>query len=169
MKIIFGTMLILSSVTLSAQPFTKPISNRELKGLAGNWAGNVTKTDDAYNNALIPLKGAVEVVENSDSLLLNFTYTDASGKESTEKTSLCILENEMKIRIGGDLFEITSAIRRGPKITIIAEKQAYENYKLMDFREQIIFGAQTFDIIKEARFIDMDAYFIRIRGAFTRK
>jgi hypothetical protein len=169
MKIILGTMVIFFSATLSAQQFTRPIPNSVLKPLIGEWAGNVTKTDDAYNNALIPLEGKVEVKEDADSLLLNFTYTDVNGKETTEKSSLYLLENELKIRIGGDLFEITSAIRRGPNITIIAEKQAYENYKLMDFRQQIIFSPKNFKLVKEARFIDMDAYFIRLRGTFDKK
>lgn len=168
MKAFFFLFLLLLSYTLPAQQFNRQVTNQDIKSIAGIWNGNVVKTDTAYNNAMLNFTSKVEITESGDSLLLNFTYTDANGKHTTEKTSLNILP-DMMIRIGGVEYELTSMSRRGITKILVAEKQAYENYKLMDFRQQIILAPNELKIIREARFIDMDAYFIRYRSVFRKK
>lgn len=168
MKIIFGVLFIFLSTVATAQQFNRNITNKDLKGLIGTWTGPVAITDTSYNNALVNVQGKVEVVDMADSIDLTATYTDKAGKITVEKSSLYIFDNNLKIRIAGVEYEIESTSRRGFNITVVAVRQDYEKYKLMDFRQQIIFGPQFLNIIKEARFIDMDAYFIRSRAAYKK-
>jgi len=168
MKIIVVALLTFISSTAIAQ-FNRGITNKDLKVLVGNWQGTAVITDTAYNNAMYSLSSVIEITDKTDSLVVNFTNTGTKGKAITEKTSLYIYDEGKMISIGGDAYEITYTSRRGIRLTLVAEKQAYENYKLMDFRQQYIFGPTVLNIIKEARFIDMDAYFIRSRASYTKK
>ena len=168
MKIIFSAMLIFFSVAANAQQFNRNITNKDLKTLVGTWSGPVVITDTAYNNALVNVQGKVEIIDMGDSIGLAATFTDKAGKTTVEKSSFYIYGNNLMIRIGGVEYEVESTSRRGYNLTIIAVRQAYENYKLMDFRQQIIFGPQFLNIVKEARFIDMDAYFIRSRATYKK-
>ena len=169
MKVILSALLVFFSTVITAQQFNRNITNKDLKGLVGTWLGAVVKTDTAYNNALVNLQGKVEIVDMADSIGLTATNKDTSGKITTEKSSLYIYGNNLMIRIAGVEYEVESTSRRGYNLTIVAVRQGYENYKLMDFRQQIIFSPQTLNIIKEARFIDMDAYFIRSRAAYKKQ
>jgi hypothetical protein len=157
------------SATLTAQQFNRTIANKDLKALVGVWTGPVVNTDTAFNNALLTVQGKVEIEDMADSIGLTFAFTDANNKISIEKCSLYIYDNDQKIRIGGVEYEIESTSRRSYNLTIIAGRQGYENYKLMDFRYQIYFGPHFLNIIKEARFPYMDAYFIRSRASYTKK
>lgn len=169
MKIMLISLLIFFSTTVSAQQFNRSITNKDLKGLVGVWTGPVVITDTAYNNALLSAQGKVEIVDMGDSLGLNYTYTDQNGKISTEKSSLCIYDNDLNIRIGGIAYEVESTSRKGYNLTLIAVRQGYEKYKLMDFRILIFFGPMYLNITSQARFPEMDEYFNRSRASYKKQ
>ncbi|HMK02601.1 MAG TPA: hypothetical protein VK489_00335, partial [Ferruginibacter sp.] len=76
MKFIFSALFLFSCAIASAQSANRGlVFNKEFKVLVGKWEGTSVYTDPKKNNALVNLKSAVEVIDLTDSLQLNFTYT----------------------------------------------------------------------------------------------
>ena len=177
MKIIFCTLVIFCSLAVNAQNNRGLVFNKELKILVGNWEGKVVYTDPKKNNAQVILKARLQVTELTDSLKLNFIYTDPDGNESRDSSILCIYDKEDKLRIDRELYDIVSTARKGPSMEVVGERGGYDNILeagfdprlKADFRQVITFGATNLNIVKELRYTENEFYFIRSRATFTKK
>jgi hypothetical protein len=170
MKIFFSLLFSFFSVLVVAQQDRKAlILNKELKVLAGNWAGPVVFTDPLKNDAQVSFQAKLLITDLGDSLALEFSYTDADGKETMEKTFLRILDKEDMLRLDGELYDIGFTGRKGPRLTIIAEKQGMDNSRVADLKQTIIFGPANLSMVKEVRYMENEFYFIRRRATFTKK
>lgn len=170
MKLLFSIPLFFFFNTLLAQQSSRAlIYNKELKALAGNWTGSMIYTDPAKNNTQVMLVTKLEITDLADSLALQFSYTDAEGKPAAEKTYLCIYDKEDKLSIDGEQYDIVFTGRKGPRLTLIAEKNnVMENNRLADLKQTIIFGPANLSMVKEVRYMENEFYFIRRRAAFTK-
>jgi hypothetical protein len=168
MKTIYSLMFLFFSVVVSAQNSKALIFNKELKVLVGNWAGTMVYTDPEKNDAQVTLQTKLVIAELNDSLSLQFSYTDAGGKEIVEKTFMRILDKEDQFGLDGELYDIGFTGRKGPRLTIIAEKQGMDNNRVADLKQTIIFGPANLSIVKEARYMENEFYFIRRRATFTK-
>jgi hypothetical protein len=176
MKIIFSTLLVFCSLAVNAQNNRGLIFNKDLKILVGNWEGTVVYTDPKKNNAQVILKTRIQVTDLTDSLKLNFIYTDPDKNETRDSSILRIYDKEDKIRIDNELFDIAST-RRGPRMEVVAEREGYDNFQetgfdprfKADFRQVITFGPANLNIVKEMKYSANEFYFIRSRSAFTKK
>jgi hypothetical protein len=60
--------------------------------------------------------------------------------------------------------------RRGPRVTIIAEREGAANFRSADFQETINFGPGILNFTNGIRYMDMsETYFIRKRVTLTKK
>lgn len=170
MRFFFSIALLFFCNALLAQQDGKAlIYNKEMKVLAGHWTGSTVYTDPAKNNTQVTLLTKLEITDLVDSLALQFNYTDAEGKPGAEKTFLCIYDKEDKLSIDGEQYDIVFTGRKGPRLTIIAEKNnIMENNRLADLKQTIIFGPANLSLVKEIRYMENEFYFIRRRAIFTK-
>ena len=167
MKIFLSCLVFLCSITSMAQPGRGSITEKELKDLAGNWAGTMVYTGDSSQITSVV---ALEVVDMKDSLVFNYTFTHKDGKQVKEKNSLRIYEEGNKLSFDSAQFDIVSTRRRGIRLTIIAERVGVENFRSADFQETINMGPGIFNYTKGIRYMDMsEAYLIRKRVTLTKK
>lgn len=169
MKIILSVMLFLISTVVIAQNNRGLIFNKELKTLAGNWAGNMIYTDIKKNNTQVTLPTKLEIIDLNDSLELKYFYTDSDGKAVSDTSSLRIYDVEDKLSIDGELYDIVSTGRKGPRLIVVGEKQGFDNNLVADLRQTVIFGPANLSIVKEVRYMENEFYFIRNRATFTKK
>lgn len=177
MKIIFCTLFIFCYLAINAQNNRGLVFNKELKILVGNWEGRVVYTDPKKNNAQVILQTRLQVTDLTDSLKLNFIYTDPDGKATRDSSILRIYDKEDKLSIDHALYDIVSTARKGPRLEVVGERGGYDNIleagfdpRLQaDFRQIMTFGATNLNIVKELRYSGNEFYFIRSRSAFTKK
>jgi hypothetical protein len=163
------TIILFSNPLFAQQDSKAMIYNKELKALAGNWTGSMIYTDPAKNNTQVTLLTKLEISSLADSLVLQFNYTDAEGRLGVEKTYLCIYDKEDKLSIDGEQYDIVFTGRKGPRLTLIVEKNnIMENNRLADLKQTIIFGPANLSMVKEVRYMENEFYFIRRRAAFTK-
>ena len=163
MKIICSILFFFLSVCVVAQRPTG-VTEKELKDLVGNWAGTMVYTGYGNDKSQVTLATTLEIVDMKDSLVFNYTYTEPGGKQVKEKNSMRIYEDGNRLSFDSAQFDIVATRRRGPRLTIIAEREGAENFRSADFQETIILGPGILNFTKGIRYMDMtDAYFIRKR------
>lgn len=168
MKTIYSLLLLFFSAAASAQNSKALIFHKELKVLVGNWTGTMVYTDPKKNDAQVTLQTKLLIADLNDSLSLEFSYTDADGKAMVEKTFMRILDKEDQFGMDGELYDIGFTGRKGPRLTIIAEKQGMDNNRVADLKQTIIFGPANLSIVKEVRYMENEFYFIRRRATFIK-
>jgi hypothetical protein len=170
MKIIFSALLIVFSMTMYAQ-LDKPVTNAELKALVGNWAGPMVATGFVDGKNQHSYTTALEVVDMQDSLMFNFTFTGEGGKQLIEKYPLHIYDNGSKLSFDSTQFEITEVRRRGPRLTVYAEREGYTEDKTrrVEWQDIFIIGPGILNITKGIRYSDMIDFSIQKRLTLTKK
>ncbi len=169
MKIIVSIFLIIFSTALYAQNNRGLVFNKDLKLLPGNWGGTIVFTDVTKNNAQVTLQPLLVITEQADSLGLYFKYIETAGNEKTDTNYIRIYDKEDKLSIDGEMYDIVFTARKGPRLTVIGEKQGFDNNKVADLRQTLIFGQANLNILKEVRYMENEFYFIRSRAIFTKK
>jgi hypothetical protein len=162
MKIILSALLIFFSITVQAQ-IAKPVTNAELKALVGNWAGPMVATGFVDGKNQHAYTTALEVVDMQDSLMFNFTFTGEGGKQLIEKYPLRIYDNGDKLSFDSTQFEITDIHRKGPRLTIYAEREGYDNNRRVEWQDIFIIGPGILNITKGIRYPDMVDFSIKRR------
>jgi len=168
MKIIFSALFIFLSATVMAQK-AKAVTNEELKALVGNWGGSMVATGFTDGKSQLSFSTALEIVDMKDSLLFNFTYTDAEGKQSTDKCTMRIYEDGNRLSFDSAQFDIVETRRRGVRVTMYAEREGHDNYRPAEYQYIFIFGPGILNITKGIRYADMVDYSILKRSALTKK
>lgn len=171
MKTIFGVLLILLSLSSYAQ-LDKPVTNGELKALIGSWTGTMVATGFVDGKNQHNYTAMLEVVDMQDSLMFSFTYTHSeTGMQLVEKYPLRVYDNNSKISFDSTQFEITEVRRRGPRLTVYAERQGYNEDKTrtMDWQDIFIIGPGILNITKGIRYSDMTDFSIQRRLTLTKK
>ncbi len=168
MKIFFSIIFFFISIAAIAQP-DKPVTNEELKALVGNWAGTMVATGFVDGKNQVTFSTTLEVVDMQDSLMFNFTYTDAAGKQQTEKYPLRIFDNGSKLNFDSTKFDITEIRRRGPRLFIYAERTGYDVNRPADYQIEFIIGTSILNITKGIRYGDMVNFSTRRRLTLTKK
>ncbi|MEO6541707.1 MAG: hypothetical protein ABIN74_11965 [Ferruginibacter sp.] len=169
MKIIFSLLSFFLSVCATAQR-PASVTEKELKELVGSWTGTMVYTTPADAKLQVTWQAALEIVDMKDSLVFNYTYTDPNGNQRTEKNSLRIYEDGNRLSFDSAQFDIMATRRRGPRVTIIGEREGVENFRSADFQETINFGPGILNFTKGIRYMDMsETYFIRKRVTLTKK
>jgi hypothetical protein len=168
MKIIFGALFFVSVCVTAQRPVG--VTDKELKDLVGNWAGTMVYTDAKNEKLQVTYQVALEIVDMKDSLIFHYTYTDPAGNQARDTSSLRIYDNGDKLSFDSAQFDIMATRRRGPRVTIIAERSGAENFRSADFQEAINFGPGILNFTKGIRYMDMsETYFIRKRVTLTKK
>ena len=168
MRLLLGLLLCWLPVSLLAQR-SVGLTEKEMKDLVGNWSGTMVYTGSGTEKVQITVQVKLEVVDRKDSLVFNYTYTDPAGKETKEKNSFRIYEEGNRLSFDGAQFDIVDTRRRGPRITIIAEREGAENFRAADYQEMINFGPSILNFTNGIRYMDMsDAYAIRKRVTLTK-
>ena len=167
MKIILSASLIF--IQLSAFAQNNSITNAEFKALVGNWTG--TSVNTVFGNAVnqVTLSVTLQVIDLKDLLQLNFTYTEPGGKQHTETNFLYVYSNSSKLSFDSAQFDIAEIRRRGVRLTIYAEREGYENYKLVDIQNILLIGPGILNITKGVRSGDAVDFAIRKRLTLTKK
>ena len=177
MKTIFSVLLLFFSAAVTAQNNRGLVFNKELKMLVGNWEGTTIYTDPKKGNLQFTLKTKLEVIDLTDSLKLNFSYTDPEGMETMDTSILRIYDKEDKLRIDHQLYDIVSTGRKGPRMEVVAEREGFDNILKpgfdpslkADFRQTITFDAGNLKIVRELRFMENEYFFIRMRSTLIKK
>lgn len=168
MKIITSAILIFFQLAVTAQINNK-VTNVEFKALVGSWTGTAVNTVFINGQNQVILAVTLEVIDLKDSLQLNFIYTEAGGKQFTEKNSLYIYDNGGKLSFDSAQFDIAEIRRRGVRLSIYAERPGYENYKPVDFQDILLIGPGILNITKGIRADDAVDFAIRKRLTLTKK
>jgi hypothetical protein len=168
MKIIFSALLLFFSTTIYAQ-INKPVTNEELKALVGNWTGPMVATGFVDGKNQHTYSTALEVIDMKDSLMFNFTFTGEAGKQLIEKYALRIYNNGDKLSFDSTEFEITEIRRRGPRLTIYAEREGYDQNRRVEWQDIFIIGSGILNITKGIRYPDMIDFSIQKRLTLTKK
>jgi hypothetical protein len=170
MKIIFGALLIFFSLSTHAQ-MDKPVTNAELKTLVGNWTGPMVATGFVDGKNQHSYTTELEVVDMQDSLMFSFTFTGEGGKQLIEKYPLRIYDNNSKLSFDSTQFEITDVRRRGPRLTVYAEREGYTDNlsRRTEWQDIFIIGPGILNITKGIRFPDMVDFSIQKRLTLTKK
>jgi len=169
LKIIFSIFLFIFSAAGYAQSNRALVYNKDLKVLPGNWGGTIVYTDFTKNNAQVTIQAGLVITELADSLALYFNYTETGGKEINDTNYIRIYDKEDKLSIDGEMYDIVFTARKGPRLTVIGEKQGFDNNKVADLRQTLVFGQANINILKEVRYMENEFYFIRSRAIFTKK
>ncbi len=93
----------------------------------------------------------LEAVDMDDSLQFNFTYTDASGKQQTEKNMLRVYDNGNKLSFDSAQFDIVEIRRRGIRTTVYAERTGYDVNRQADYQDIFLIGLGILNITKGIR------------------
>ena len=171
MKTIFSTLIMFLQVTAIAQ-IAKPVTNQELKALAGKWAGPMVATGFTFADGKNQhsYSTVLEVLDMQDSLMFNFTHTDvATGAQLIEKFPLRIYNNGDKLSFDSTEFEITDIRRRGIRLTIYAEREGYDSNRRVEWQDIFIIGPGILNITKGIRYPDMVDFSIQKRLSLTKK
>ncbi len=168
MKIIFGTILLFLSMTINAQ-VDKPVTNAELKALVGNWTGPMVATGFVDGKNQHSYTTALEVVDMQDSLMFSFTFTGEGGKQLIEKYPLRIYDNGSKLSFDSTQFDVAEIRRRGPRLTIYAEREGYDQNRRVEWQDIFIIGPGILNITKGIRYPDMIDFSIQKRLTLTKK
>ncbi len=171
MKTILSSLLIFFQLAATAQ-IAKPVTNQELKALAGNWTGPMVATGfvQADGKNQYTYTTALEVVDMQDSLMFNFTYTDVtSGKQLLEKYPLRVYDNGDKLSFDSTQFDVTDIRRRGIRLTIYAEREGYSENRRVEWQDVFIIGPGILNITKGIRYPDMIDFSIQKRLTLTKK
>lgn len=170
MKIIFGVLFLFFSTAVTAQNPRAMVFNKELKILIGNWEGKTVYTDPAKNNTQFTLQTRLEVIDLKDSIAFHFTHTWPDGKMTYDTTNVCIYDKMDSLSYDHELYEIVSTGRRGPtSMIVVAEKQGFDNRLVADLRRTLTFGPYNLGILKEARYMENEFFFIRSRSTLVKK
>ncbi len=172
MKSLLSILFICLSMALYSQNNSNNrglIYNKDLKMLIGTWTGNMVYTDPKKNNQQFTLPTKLVITDKIDSLSVIFFYTNSDGNDVSDTCSLCIYDAEDKLKIDGELYDLVSTIRKGPTAQVVGEKQGFDDKRVADLRQTILFGPNNLKITKEVRFMENEFFFIRNRSIFTRK
>lgn len=170
MKIIFSVSLFfITTVVIAQQNNRGLVFNKELRILIGNWEGKTVYTDSKQNNTQVTLQTKLEVADLKDSLQFRFVYTWPDNKMTYDTTNVCIYDKMDSLSYDHELYEIVSTGRKGPSMIVVAEKQGFDNRLVADLRRTLTFGAYNLGILKEARYMENEFYFIRSRTSLTKK
>lgn len=171
MKTIFTALFMLLCMAALAQPAAKPISNEELKALAGNWTGQMIATGFADGKNQHSYATALQVTDMQDSLMFSFTFTGEDGKQLVEKYPLRIYDNNSKLSFDSTQFEITEVRRRGVRLTLYAEREGYtpDMTRRVEWQDSFIIGPGILNITKGIRYPDMVDFSILKRLTLTKK
>jgi len=170
MKIMLGVLLIFLQLAATAQgPNT--ITNADLKALVGNWTGPMVATGFVDGKNQHSYTTALEVVDMQDSLMFSFTFTGEGGKQLIEKFPLRIYDNNSKLSFDSTQFDITEVRRRGPRLTVYAEREGYTDNlsRRTEWQDIFIIGPGILNITKGIRFPDMIDFSIQQRLTLTKK
>lgn len=159
MKTILYILFILLPVFSFAQK--KEFTDKDLKALTGNWAGQLVYTDYSDDKTQVTLPAKLQVLDMNDSVALNFTYTEPNGKTVTDKGSLRTYEEGKKLWYDGFDFDILAVRRNGERLIIIAEREGSDNNKQADIRETFVIGPMVFNIKKEVKYEGAEKFFTR--------
>ncbi len=172
MKFLLSILFICGTLALHAQNNSNNralIYNKELKMLIGTWTGNIVLTDPKKNNQQFTLPTKLVITDKNDSLSVIFFYTNSDGKEVSDTSSLRIYDKEDKLKIDGEMYDIVSTVRKGPSAQVVGEKQGFDDKRVADLRQTILFSPNNLKIVKEVRFMENEFFFIRSRSTFIRK
>lgn len=172
MKTFLSILFICGSISLHAQNNLNNrglIYNKDLKMLVGTWTGNMVFTDPKKNNQQFTLPTKLVITDKTDSLSVIFFYTNPDGIEVSDTSSLRIYDKEDKLKIDGELYDLVSTLRKGPGLQVVGEKQGFDERRVADLRQSLVFGPNHLRIMKEVRYIENEFYFIRNRATFTKK
>ena len=98
MKTIIGALIMCLQITAIAQ-IAKPVTNQELKALAGKWTGSMVATGFTFADGKNQhsYSTVLDVIDMQDSLMFNFAFTDVMTNEQLiEKFPLRIFDNGSK-------------------------------------------------------------------------
>lgn len=172
MKTFLSILFICGSISVHAQNNMNNrglIYNKDLKMLVGTWTGNMVYTDPKKNNQQFTLPTKVVITDKTDSLAVIFFYTNSDGIEVSDTSSLRIYDKEDKLKIDGQMYDIVSTVRKGPMLQVVGEKQGFDDKRVADLRQTLLFNANSLKIVKEVRFMENEFFFIRNRSIFTKK
>jgi hypothetical protein len=167
MKIILTGLCFFLSALSFAQ--NRGFTYKDLKGLEGNWAGQLVYTDYSDDIKQVSLQASLSVIDMKDSLGMSFMYTEPNGKTVTDKYSMRIYGNGEKLVYDGMEFDISAVRRSGPRLVVIVEREGTDNNREADIRETFIIGPAVFNIQKEVRYEGSEKYFTRNKIQFTKK
>jgi hypothetical protein len=166
MKVILVIWCFCFSFSSVAQIEGGSLTYKDLKDLAGNWAGTMVYTAE---RSQVTYQSKLEIVDMKDSLMFNCILTGPDGKQVIEKYAMYIYDNGNKLRFDSNEFEIVAIRRRGVRLTVIIEREGVDNYRSADFQQTIIIGPANLNIERKIRYTDMVDYFIRSRTSLTKK
>jgi hypothetical protein len=171
MKTILSTLIVFLQITAIAQT-AKPVTNQELKALAGKWTGTMVGTGFTFADAKNQhtYSTALDVIDMQDSLMFNFAFTDvATGAQLMEKFPLRIYDNGSKLTFDSTQFEIADLTRRVTRLTIYAEREGYDQNRRVEWQDIFMIGPGILNITKGIRYPDMIDFSILKRLTLTKK
>lgn len=170
MKLIFSILFVTFCVATYSQFNRNKVFNKDLKHLAGKWAGTMVYTDFNKNNAQVTLRVKLNVADLRDTLLLGFEFTEPDKTKRYDSSSIFIDDVSEILHIGGEAFKIVSTARRGPRLTVVGEQYyGSDNNRVADHRYTIVFGTTSISVKHEVRYVENEYFFIRSRANYSRK
>jgi hypothetical protein len=169
MKTVFSVLIIFFQITAFAQ--NNSVTNAELKALVGNWTGPMVATGFVDGKSQHTYSTALEVVDMQDSLMFSFTFTGEGGKQLVEKYPFRIYDNSSKLSFDSTQFDVTDIRRRGPRLTVYAEREGYtpDMTRRVEWQDIFIIGPGILNITKGIRYPDMVDFSIKQRLTLTKK
>ena len=101
------------------------------------------------------------ITSKTDSLGLDYSYTQTNGKIVANKGDLRIYNEGTNLQLDGIEYVIVAVRREGPRLTIIAERDGTDNNKEATIRQTFIIGPGILNITKEVKYETQEKFFVR--------
>ena len=159
MKLILASLLLFPVIFACAQK--RGATQHDLDSLPGYWTGSITFTDYSDDHTKQSLPALLIITSKTDSLALDYSYTQTNGKIVANKGDLRIYNEGTNLQLDGIEYVIVAVRREGPRLTIIAERDGTDNNKEATIRQTFIIGPGILNITKEVKYETQEKFFVR--------
>lgn len=151
--------------TIIGQSITDNISQ-----IGGQWTGTLTYTDYSDDISQSTLECVMKIEWTGNKATLSFGFTEPNGKIVYDKNKLKVYANEKAVKYDGDKYFVDSfnVDSNTGDWGLVISTHGKDNRKPALIRQSIIFDSHTLTLLKEVRYEDSEAYFVRNKYFFER-
>ena len=156
---IFAALICLFTFSASGQ--NQLLNAKDLKSFTGNWQGKLEYSDFKDNSKLVTLPTKLAVSGAADSLVLQYEYSEPSGKIVKSREVWKIVSFGEQLRINNETSDVSVLNRQQNHLTIIIYRLGNDNEKSAMIEKTITLSGSSFEITKRVKYDSGGDYFVR--------
>jgi len=156
---IFAAVICL--FTFSANGQNLLLNAKDLQSFKGKWQGKLEYSDFKDYSKLVTLPTKLEISGAADSLVVQYEYSEPSGKTIKSREVWKIVSYGEQLRINNETSDISVVNRDQNSLTIIAYSMGKDNDKSAMIEKTIKLSGSSFEIAKRVKYDSGGDYFVR--------